>query len=82
MGAALQVTGVIINEVYVGLALTTTALGALLPILRDAGILPTPFGTHMLAIGSVGEFGPIIAVAVVLSGPGRRSPWRRWWPSA
>ena len=69
-GAVLQATGVVINEVYVGLALTTTALGALLPILRDAGILPTTFGTHMLAIGSVGEFGPIIAVAVVLSGTG------------
>ena len=69
-GAVLQATGVVVNELYVGLALTTTALGALLPILRDAGILPTPFGTHMLAIGSVGEFGPIIAVAVLLSGTG------------
>jgi Kef-type K+ transport system membrane component KefB len=68
--ALLQASGIIKNEVYVGLALTTTALGALLPILRDAGILPTKFGTHMLAVGSVGEFGPIIAVAVVLSGTG------------
>jgi Kef-type K+ transport system membrane component KefB len=69
-GALLQATGIVKNEVYVGLALTTTALGALLPILRDAGILPTTFGTHMLAVGSIGEFGPIIAVAVVLSGTG------------
>jgi len=69
-GAALQATGIIKNELYVGLALTTTALGALLPILRDAGILPTKFGTHMLAVGSVGEFGPIIAVALLLSGTG------------
>lgn len=67
-GFVLQATGVIQSELYVGLALTTTALGALLPILRDAGLLPTRFGLHMLAIGSVGEFGPIIAVAVVLSG--------------
>jgi Kef-type K+ transport system membrane component KefB len=69
-GAALQAVGVIQSELYVGLALTTTALGTLLPILRDAGILSTPFGTHVMAIGSVGEFGPIIAVAVVLSGTG------------
>lgn len=67
-GVVLQATGVIKSEVFVGLALTTTALGALLPILRDAGLLPTKFGMHMLAIGSVGEFGPIIAVALVLSG--------------
>lgn len=69
-GAVLQATGVIRNEVYVGLALTTTALGALLPILRDSGLLSSRFGTHVLAIGSVGEFGPIIAVAVVLSSAG------------
>ena len=66
-GLVLQATGVIKSELYVGFALTTTALGALLPILRDAGLLPTRFGLHMLAIGSVGEFGPILAVALVLS---------------
>lgn len=69
-GLALHQTGVIKSELYVGLALTTTALGTLLPILRDAGILSTPFGAHVLAVGSVGEFGPIIAVALVLSGTG------------
>lgn len=67
-GFVLMETGVIQTELYVGFALTTTALGALLPILRDAGLLPTRFGVHMLAIGSIGEFGPIIAVALVLSG--------------
>ncbi|MFN8018672.1 MAG: hypothetical protein U0P45_11170 [Acidimicrobiales bacterium] len=56
-----QATDVVQDELYVGLALTTTALGALVPILQDAGLLDKPFGTHMLAIGSVGEFGPIIA---------------------
>jgi Kef-type K+ transport system membrane component KefB len=66
-GLVLMATGVIVSELYVGLALTTTALGTLLPIIRDAGLLPTRFGTHVLAIGSLGEFGPIIAIAVVLS---------------
>lgn len=65
-GLALQATGVIKSELYVGLALTTTALGTLLPIVRDAGLLPTRFGSHVLAIGSVGEFGPIVAIALVL----------------
>jgi len=64
----LQATDVIAAELFVGLALTTTALGALVPILRDAGLMPTPFGTHVMAVGSVGEFGPIIAIALVLSG--------------
>ena len=64
----LQKAGVVRSELYVGFALTTTALGALVPIVRDAGLLSTNFGTHVMAIGSVGEFGPIIAVALVLSG--------------
>ncbi|MEV1020610.1 cation:proton antiporter [Streptomyces sp. NPDC050264] len=57
--------------VYIGTALTSTALGTVLPVLRDAGDLHSRFGSVMLAIGAVGEFGPIIAMALLLSG---RSP--------
>ncbi|GLF93320.1 cation:proton antiporter [Streptomyces yaizuensis] len=52
----------------VGTALTSTALGTVLPILRDSGDLRGRFGTVMLAFGAVGEFGPIIAMALLLSG--------------
>ncbi|GAA1737006.1 cation:proton antiporter [Isoptericola hypogeus] len=52
----------------VGLALTTTALGVILPIVRDGGATGTPFGDRVLAVGTVGEFGPILAIAFVLSG--------------
>lgn len=51
----------------VALALTTTALGVLLPILRDAGELETAFGRLVLAAGTVGEFGPIIVMSLVLT---------------
>jgi Kef-type K+ transport system membrane component KefB len=67
VGAILQGTGLVIDEVIVGLCLTTTALGTLLPILRDAGVLKTSFGPTILSVGSIGEFGPIVAVAVVLT---------------
>ncbi|MFD5463793.1 cation:proton antiporter [Kitasatospora sp. NPDC127059] len=53
---------------FAGLVLTTTALGTILPALRDSGELPTPFGSLVMATGAVGEFGPIIAIAVLLSG--------------
>jgi Kef-type K+ transport system membrane component KefB len=52
----------------IGLSLTTTALGTILPILRDSGHASTPFGLRVLAIGAVGEFGPILAIAFALSG--------------
>jgi Kef-type K+ transport system membrane component KefB len=54
--------------VFVGIALTSTALGTLMPVLRDAGELRTPFGTSIIAIGAVGEFGPLIAISLFLSG--------------
>ena len=56
--------------VMIGLIFTTTALGTVLPILRDSGDLQTRFGTFVLSAGAVGEFGPIVAIALLLSGDG------------
>ncbi len=66
-GALLHGTGLVLDSVVVALCLTTTALGTLLPIVRDAGILRTPLGPSMLSVGAIGEFGPIVAVAVLLT---------------
>ncbi len=66
-GALLHGTGLVLDSVVVALCLTTTALGTLLPILRDAGILHTRLGPSVLSVGAVGEFGPIVAVAVLLT---------------
>jgi Kef-type K+ transport system membrane component KefB len=54
--------------VVVGIALSSTALGALLPILRDARMLPTPFGRAVMAVGAAGEFGPLVAISLFLGG--------------
>ena len=54
--------------VVIGIALCSTALGMLLPILRDAGMLPTPFGRAVTGIGAVGEFGPLVAISLFLGG--------------
>ncbi|MFD3942238.1 cation:proton antiporter [Streptomyces sp. NPDC058579] len=58
------------NGVFIGVALTSTALGTVLPVLRDAGELRGRFGSVVMAFGAVGEFGPIIAMALLLSGRG------------
>lgn len=52
----------------VAVALATTALGTLVPILSDAGILPTPLGTAALGTGVAGEFWPIVVISVFLTG--------------
>ena len=54
--------------VVIGVALCSTALGTLLPMLRDAGELRTPFGQAVSAIGAIGEFGPLIAISLFLGG--------------
>lgn len=68
-------TGVVVSTLLIGLVLTTTALGTLLPMLRDSGMAETRLGAFVLAIGSVGEFGPIVAIALLLTGdnPARTS---------
>ena len=67
VGAFLHGTGLVLDSVVVALCLTTTALGTLLPILRDAGVLRTAIGPSILSVGAIGEFGPIVAVAVLLT---------------
>ncbi|PPL18354.1 cation:proton antiporter [Microterricola pindariensis] len=54
--------------VFIGIALTSTALGTIMPVLRDAGELRTPFGIATTAVGAVGEFGPLLAITLFLSG--------------
>jgi Kef-type K+ transport system membrane component KefB len=76
MVASLAVVGLLASTGFVhaflpvAIALTTTALGTLLPILRDAGETSGPFGRAVFANGAVGEFLPIIAISVFLSARG------------
>ena len=60
-------SGLVDDAVPLAIALCTTALGTLVPILRDAGELKGGFGTIILAVGSAGEFGPIVLISVFLT---------------
>jgi Kef-type K+ transport system membrane component KefB len=76
-GLAVAVTGVLSALGFVrafvpiAIGLTTTAFGALLPILRDNDMLGGSFGRFILPAGAVGEFLPIVAIAVFLSAKGQ-----------
>ncbi len=65
--AGLAAAGFVHDYVPVALALTTTALGTLLPILHDNGMLGGDFGRYVFAAGAVGELFPIVAIAVFLT---------------
>ena len=67
IGGVLVAAGVVDSLLYVGSAMATTAIGMLIPILRDSGQLHTRFGTHLMAAGGIGEFGPIMLITLFLS---------------
>ncbi len=67
IGGLLATAGIVLSFLYTGSAIATTAIGTLIPILRDAEELHTRFGTFLLAAGACGEFGPILLVTLVLS---------------
>ena len=75
VGAVMWATGAIGAPVLVGLALTTTALGALVPILKDAQLADHPVGRLAFASGAAGEFGPIVALSIILA-VASGEPWR------
>ncbi len=68
IGGVLAAAGIVLSFLYTGSALATTAIGTLIPVLRDSGDLRTRFGTYLLAAGAAGEFGPILLVTLILSG--------------
>jgi Kef-type K+ transport system membrane component KefB len=67
IGGALAAAGIVVSFLYTGAAMATTAIGTLIPILRDNGELKTRFGTYLLAAGGTGEFGPILLVTLFFS---------------
>ena len=68
VGLVLHQAGLDAEWWLLGVALSTTALGALVPILADAGLLPTPLGRAVLGAGVAGEFWPIVVISVFLTG--------------
>jgi Kef-type K+ transport system membrane component KefB len=73
IAAALGATGLRSSDLFTGAALCTTTLGALVPILRDAGQLHTRLGTYAMGIGAVGELGPIVLISLLLTSQSDRA---------
>jgi Kef-type K+ transport system membrane component KefB len=67
----LAAAGLVRAFVPVALGLTTTALGTLLPVLREHGLLTGRLGRYLLAAGGVGELFPVLAIALFLGSQNR-----------
>lgn len=64
-GLALAGAGAAVLILAIGVC--STALGTILPIARDSGLLAGPVGPHLMAVGAVGEFAPIALLALFFS---------------
>ena len=62
----LAATGFVRAYVAVAIGLTTTALGILLPLLREHSLTDGRFGRSVMATGAVGEVLPVMAIAIFL----------------
>jgi Kef-type K+ transport system membrane component KefB len=67
VGVVLQQAGLDAAWWLIAVALATTALGTLVPILSDAKLLASPLGGAVLGVGVAGEFWPIIFISVFLT---------------
>lgn len=56
----------------IGIALSSTALGTLLPLLKSHGRMGTGIGDSVMVHGAIGEVLPIFAMSLLLSS---RAPW-------
>lgn len=66
----LLVQGDVRVAIVLGIASTSTALGTLLPILKDAGATASPLGRAVMIHGAYGELLPIVAMSLLLSAHG------------
>ena len=67
IGLALDAGGLVKSRLFVGIALSATSAGIVIPILEDAGEVATPFGQLVAAGASIAEIAPIILLSLFFS---------------
>jgi Kef-type K+ transport system membrane component KefB len=65
---------VIINPLLITIILSSTSLGIVLPVLKDAGALQSRVGSFVVAGCSVAEFGSIVVLSMFFSRTGDADP--------
>jgi Kef-type K+ transport system membrane component KefB len=62
--------GLVETPLLVAIALASTSLGVLIPVLKDAGASDSSLGQLVIASGSIADFGAIILLSLLFSGEG------------
>jgi len=69
-GLGLHAVGLAGSGLFVAIVLTATSLGIVVPVLKDAGEIASPFGQLVVAAGSIADFGAIILLSLLFSREG------------
>jgi Kef-type K+ transport system membrane component KefB len=56
------------SPLLIGIALSATSVGIVVPVLKDAGQVDTPFGQLVVAGASIAEIAPIVLLSLFFSG--------------
>jgi Kef-type K+ transport system membrane component KefB len=70
VGLALGVGGLVDTPLLVAIALGSTSLGVLIPVLKDTGRVDSTLGQLVIAAGSIADFAAIILLSVFFAGEG------------
>lgn len=70
VGYALHGAGLVQTPLLVAVILSATSLGVIIPVLKDAGEIATPFGQLVVAAGTIADFGAIILLSILFTGEG------------
>ncbi|TMD64124.1 MAG: cation:proton antiporter, partial [Chloroflexi bacterium] len=66
--------GLVRSPLLIGIILLATSLGLVVPVLKDAGEVATPFGQLVIAAASVADFGAVILLSLFFSREARSLP--------
>src|SRR2546426_8084675 len=68
IGFGLYAGGLVKSPLLIGIALSATSLGIVIPVLKDAGQVGTPFGQLVVAGASIAEIATIVLLSLFFSG--------------
>jgi len=68
IGLGLHAGGLVKSPLLVGIALSATSLGIVIPVLKDAGQVATPFGQLVVAGASIAEIATVVLLSLFFSG--------------
>ena len=67
LAVSLRFAGIVQSALLVAICLSSTALGVVAPVLKDAGEMATDFGQLIIAAATIADFGAVLLMSLLFS---------------